>query len=157
MTKLRLTVQLLRQQGFVNQYDGLLPSLTVWETIKYSALLRLPPSMTTREKLYRAAYIMHIVEIAHIAHCQLGNLTGGNAMGGNSKVKGISGGQRRRLAIALELLPNPSIIMLDEVSRALLCSVLKLMFSQPLYVSVADVWSRWCLYFENCIHFAESQ
>jgi ABC-type multidrug transport system ATPase subunit len=119
MTKLPFVVQLLRQQGFVNQYDGFLPTLTVWETIKYSALLRLPSSMATRKKLYRAAYIMHIVEIAHIAHCQLGNLSGGDAMGGNSKVKGISGGQRRRLAIALELLPNPFIIMLDEVSRTI--------------------------------------
>ncbi len=102
----------------MNQYDGLLPTLTVWETIKYSALLRLPVTMTTKQKLYRAAYIMHVLEIAHIAHCQLGSLTGTSTVGGsNQPIKGISGGQRRRLSIALELLPNPSIVLLDEVSR----------------------------------------
>lgn len=89
--------------------------MTVWETLKYSALLRLPATMTMKQKLYRAAHIMHVVDIPHIASCAVGSLTP-SSLGANALVKGISGGQRRRLAIALEILPNPSIILLDEVS-----------------------------------------
>lgn len=106
----------MRQQGFVHQYDGFVSTLTVWETLKYSALLRLPASMTMKQKLCRAAHIMHIVDISHIAQNNIGNLTSSSIFGsGNQSMKGISGGQRRRLAMALEILPDPAIILLDEV------------------------------------------
>lgn len=105
----------MRAQGFVAQYDCLLPSLTVWQTLKYAALLRLPEEMTASQKFYRAAHIMDDVGIAAIAHNQIGNLNGVQSTAGQSASKAISGGQRRRLSIALELLANPSIILLDEV------------------------------------------
>ncbi len=106
----------MRCQGFVAQYDCLLPTLTVWQTLMYAALLRLPEEIGVEQKLYRAAHIMDDVGIAHIAHSYVGNLNGSQQNVGQSDQKSISGGQRRRLSIGLELLANPSIILLDEVT-----------------------------------------
>lgn len=105
----------MRRQGFVAQHDCLLSSLTVWQTLMFAALLRLPQEMTLRKKLHRAAYIMNDVGLTHIAHNYVGEHNGGQTAGATSEGKCISGGQRRRLSIALELLANPSAILLDEV------------------------------------------
>ena len=111
---------MLRAQGFVAQYDCLLPSLTVWQTLRFAALLRLPEEMTVSQKLYRAAHIMDDVGITSIAHNEVGNLNGAQSIGAQTETKSISGGQRRRLSIALELLANPSILLLDEVNFSFL-------------------------------------
>ena len=43
----------MRKQGFVHQHDSLIGSLTVWQTLVFSAMLRLPEEMTIEHKLHR--------------------------------------------------------------------------------------------------------
>eukprot|EP00835_Amoeboradix_gromovi_P000533 NODE_19_length_39463_cov_0.396073.p1 type:complete len:773 gc:universal NODE_19_length_39463_cov_0.396073:2944-626(-) len=95
--------------GFVEQDDSLLDYLTVSETITTSAMLRLPRYMGTEEKNARVAEVMEELGITHVAN----SFIGGNGL------RGISGGERRRVSIACELVKNPLILFLDEPTSGL--------------------------------------
>lgn len=113
----------MRRQGFVAQGDHLLSSLTVWQTLLFAAMLRLPDEMTVHHKFCRAAHVMHDLGLSAAAHVPVGgsggSTGGGGAPAAGSGGKGISGGQRRRLSIALEVLSNPSTLLLDEPTSGL--------------------------------------
>lgn len=92
--------------GYVDQTDTLMETLTVFETVLYSARLRLPHQMPLEAKKSRVRETMQELGISGIA---------------NSMVKAISGGEKRRVSIACELVTSPSILFLDEptyVSRS---------------------------------------
>jgi len=91
--------------AFVAQSDEFYPYSTVRETLTFAARLRLPRSMSLREK--EAA-----VE-ATIARTGL-TRAADTIVGDGKKIVGCSGGERRRLSIALELLESPEAIFLDE-------------------------------------------
>lgn len=93
-----------RRIGYVMQDDLLFESLTVYETLFYAAMLRLPRSMTRKEKRDRVDIV---IAALGLERCR-GTIVGGFFQ------RGISGGERKRLSIGHELLTNPSIIMLDE-------------------------------------------
>lgn len=95
--------------GFVDQEDALMPTLTVYETILYSALLRLPADMTFGSKNLRVLETMSELGILHIKDSLIGQE-------GN---RGISGGEKRRVSIACELVTSPSILFLDEPTSGL--------------------------------------
>ncbi|KNE55746.1 hypothetical protein AMAG_01623 [Allomyces macrogynus ATCC 38327] len=95
--------------GFVDQEDMLMPTLTVEETILYSALLRLPKDMSYEAKWNRVRETMIELGISHIAKSQIGDAT----------TRGISGGEKRRVSIACELVTSPSILFLDEPTSGL--------------------------------------
>lgn len=95
--------------GFVDQDDYLMPTLTVYETIVASALLRLPKSMSDHSKKLRALETMK----------ELGILGIKDQLIGNEEKRGISGGEKRRVAIACELVTSPSILFLDEPTSGL--------------------------------------
>lgn len=108
--------------GFVDQEDTMMPTLTVYETILNSALLRLPSDMTFQAKDRRVMEVMG----------QLGILAIKDQMVGTSEdngVRGISGGEKRRVGIACELVTSPSILFLDEPTRYVEvgCRVMKLL------------------------------
>lgn len=90
--------------GFVDQEDALMATLTVYETILYSALLRLPYDMSTESKINRVRETMNELGIAHLRDCLIGK----------EGRRGISGGEKRRVSIACELVTRPSILFLDE-------------------------------------------
>ncbi|KAJ1650668.1 FAD-dependent urate hydroxylase [Dispira simplex] len=98
-----------RVVGFVDQEDTLMPTLTVYETILYSALLRLPRDMSRAAKQARVLETLHELDIMHIKDSRIGNAT----------TRGISGGEKRRVSIACELVTSPSILFLDEPTSGL--------------------------------------
>jgi ABC-type multidrug transport system ATPase subunit len=99
----------MRTQGYVRQSDTLFETLNVWETLAYAAALRLPDSLELSDKLARAMLVMQNMGLLGVARSVVGS----------PLIKGISGGQRRRLSIALELLRLPSVLMLDEPTSGL--------------------------------------
>ena len=97
--------------GFVDQEDTLMATLTVYETILNSALLRLPRDMSTQAKNTRVMEVMSELGIMHIKDQIIGSEESG--------VRGISGGEKRRVGIACELVTSPSILFLDEPTSGL--------------------------------------
>ena len=97
--------------GFVDQEDTMLPTLTVHETILNSALLRLPRDMGRAAKEQRVFEVEKELGIHHIRESLIGSEEG--------KGRGISGGEKRRVGIACELVTSPSILFLDEPTSGL--------------------------------------
>ncbi|KAJ5287895.1 ABC transporter G family member [Penicillium angulare] len=97
--------------GFVDQEDTMLPTLTVHETIQTSALLRLPRDMSRAAKEQRVLEVEKQLGIYHIKDQLIGSEEG--------KGRGISGGEKRRVGIACELVTSPSILFLDEPTSGL--------------------------------------
>ncbi|KAK7753005.1 FAD-dependent urate hydroxylase [Diatrype stigma] len=97
--------------GFVDQEDTMLPTLTVHETILTSALLRLPRAMSRAAKEQRVWEVEKQLGIFHIRDSLIGSEEG--------KGRGISGGEKRRVGIACELVTSPSILFLDEPTSGL--------------------------------------
>eukprot|EP00040_Diaphanoeca_grandis_P031796 m.190976 g.190976 ORF g.190976 m.190976 type:complete len:1096 (-) comp32416_c0_seq2:146-3433(-) len=96
-------------QGYVLQQDCFLEWLTVKEWMFYEAMLRLPDSMTTEKKMERAMAALSEVDLLSAGSTKIGGVT----------CKGISGGQKRRLSIAVELLRLPAILLCDEPTSGL--------------------------------------
>lgn len=89
--------------------DALLPSLTVRETLHFAAGLRLPRFLSRAEKNARAEAVLLKMGLKDCAD----NLVG------NELVKGISGGEKRRVTIAVQILTDPRILLLDEPTSGL--------------------------------------
>lgn len=97
--------------GFVDQEDTMLPTLTVHETIMTSALLRLPRDMGRAAKEQRVYEVEKQLGISAIKDSLIGSEEGNG--------RGISGGEKRRVGIACELVTSPSILFLDEPTSGL--------------------------------------
>uniref|UniRef100_A0A6N2NJ51 ABC transporter domain-containing protein n=1 Tax=Salix viminalis TaxID=40686 RepID=A0A6N2NJ51_SALVM len=95
--------------GFVTQDDVLFPHLTVKETLTYAALLRLPKTLTKEQKQKRA---IDVISELGLERCQ-------DTMIGGSFVRGVSGGERKRVCIGNEIIINPSLLFLDEPTSGL--------------------------------------
>ncbi|KAG1354976.1 ABC transporter G family member 14 [Cocos nucifera] len=98
-----------RRTGFVAQDDVLYPHLTVAETLVFTALLRLPRSLGRAEKVRQANQVTAELGLARVAHTMIGG----------PLVRGVSGGERRRVSIGQEMLINPSLLLLDEPTSGL--------------------------------------
>ncbi|KAF2195388.1 P-loop containing nucleoside triphosphate hydrolase protein [Zopfia rhizophila CBS 207.26] len=91
--------------SFVTQDDdALLASLTVRETLRFAASLRLPKWMSKNQKNQRAEEILLKMGLKDCAD----NLIGSDL------IKGISGGEKRRVTIAVQILTEPRVLLLDE-------------------------------------------
>lgn len=98
-----------RRTGFVAQDDVLYPHLTVTETLLFTALLRLPNSLTRDEK---AQHVERVITELGLTRCR-------NSMIGGPLFRGISGGEKKRVSIGQEMLINPSLLLLDEPTSGL--------------------------------------
>ncbi|KAL8166200.1 hypothetical protein V2J09_007699 [Rumex salicifolius] len=103
------TNNLKRSVGFVTQDDVLYAHLTVTETLVYTALLRLPNTLTKEQKVRQAEAV--ITEL-NLTRCK-GSIIGGPFL------RGVSGGERKRVSIGQEMLVNPSLLFLDEPTSGL--------------------------------------
>ncbi|CAI0412516.1 unnamed protein product [Linum tenue] len=95
--------------AYVTQEDVLMGTLTARETLTYSAKLRLPSSIPKEE-------LSDIVEGTIV---EMGLQDCADTIIGNWHLRGISGGEKKRLSIALEILTKPRLLFLDEPTSGL--------------------------------------
>jgi len=95
--------------GFVPQDDIMYGELTVLENLLYSGRFRLPRGTSYEE----------IAELAEEIIASLGLVKVRNSIVGNIEQRGISGGEKKRVNIGLELMSKPRILFLDEPTSGL--------------------------------------
>ncbi|GAB4842033.1 transcription factor [Ancistrocladus abbreviatus] len=98
-----------RIAGYCEQNDIHSPCVTVYESLLYSAWLRLSPEIDSETRKNFVEEIMELVELTPLR----------GAIVGLPGVSGLSTEQRKRLTIAVELVANPSIIFMDEPTSGL--------------------------------------
>mmetsp|Transcript_5973 Transcript_5973/g.15184 ORF Transcript_5973/g.15184 Transcript_5973/m.15184 type:complete len:640 (-) Transcript_5973:259-2178(-) len=99
-----------RWSSFVFQDDVIMTTSTVRECITLSARLRLPSSLT-RAQIYKR--VDQVISILHLEKCAE------TIVGSPQDKGGISGGERKRCAIGMELVTNPPVLFLDEPTTGL--------------------------------------
>lgn len=90
--------------GFVPQDDLIHRQLTVTQAFTYTADLRLPADTTSEEKAERVSEVVKLLGLADHK---------------DKQIKNLSGGQRKRASIGLELLTRPALLVLDEPTSGL--------------------------------------
>ncbi|KAI9093004.1 P-loop containing nucleoside triphosphate hydrolase protein [Phlyctochytrium arcticum] len=99
-----------RVMAFVEQDDALYANLTVRETLRFASRLRLPSSKyTAAERDTQADEILKSLRLTKAADTYIGD----------GLTRGVSGGERKRVAIGQELVGNPEILFLDEPTSGL--------------------------------------
>ncbi|XP_068648074.1 pleiotropic drug resistance protein 1-like [Aristolochia californica] len=98
-----------RISGYCEQNDIHSPYVTVYESLVYSAWLRLP---TEVDRATRKMFIEEVMELVELTPLR-------DALVGLPGIDGLSTEQRKRLTIAVELVANPSIIFMDEPTSGL--------------------------------------
>ena len=93
--------------AFVQQDDILMATITPREVFTFTANLRLP--LSEKEKKERVLALLHDLGLEHCADTKVGN----------ALIRGLSGGERKRTSIGVELITNPSLIFLDEPTTGL--------------------------------------
>ena len=83
--------------------------LTVKASLNFIAALRLPAKLCDASREAVVADVMAVLEIDRIAHSIIGNV----------ETRGISGGQRKRVNIGMEMVADPSLLFLDEPTSGL--------------------------------------
>ncbi|KAI3906690.1 hypothetical protein MKW92_011488 [Papaver armeniacum] len=95
--------------AYVTQDDALTTTLTVKESVYYSAMLQLPESMTNAEKKERVEITILEMGLEEAMDTRIGGWSS----------KGLSGGQKRRVSICIEILTRPKLLFLDEPTSGL--------------------------------------
>lgn len=90
--------------GYVPQSDIVYDNLTLYDMLKYTSQLRLPQDTGEAE---REAAISRAIDMVELTEKR------------NSFIKSLSGGQRKRASIAVELLSDPNLLFLDEPASGL--------------------------------------
>jgi len=98
-----------RMIGYVEQLNVLMPTLTVFEALQFSAIMRLPEEMSIPEKMKRVELAMD----------QLGLRPVRNNLIGDPFEGGLSPELRKKLSIGIEFVAEPSILFLDEPTSGL--------------------------------------
>ena len=96
--------QLRAISGYVTQEDILPGTSTVWEYFMFNAMLRMPQQM---KREYKRQRVFEIIQ-------QLGLTKVAMSLIGDEFVRGLSGGEKRRLSIGVEILICPPVLFLDE-------------------------------------------
>ena len=96
------------EMGFVPQDDIMYEELTVYDNLMYSAILMNRRGFkTSNQVLPMVHHAMEMLGISAIMH----------SIVGSPERKGISGGQKKRVSVAMELMKEPSLFFLDEPTR----------------------------------------
>ncbi|KAF4622800.1 hypothetical protein G7Y89_g14224 [Cudoniella acicularis] len=95
--------------GYVPQDDIVLPELTVRENILHSARIRLPANWSDAEIQEHVDILLACLQLSHVK----------NSLVGSTAAPVISGGQRKRVSIGMELAAAPMALFLDEPTSGL--------------------------------------
>ncbi|XP_029931817.1 ATP-binding cassette sub-family G member 2-like isoform X1 [Myripristis murdjan] len=95
--------------GYVVQDDVVMGTLTVRENFSFSAALRLPSSISQKEKEEKVNRLIQELGLTKVADSKVGT----------QLIRGISGGERKRTNIGMELIIDPSVLFLDEPTTGL--------------------------------------
>ncbi|PRP76492.1 ATP-binding cassette sub-family G member 2-like, partial [Planoprotostelium fungivorum] len=98
-----------RVSGYVMQDEKLIGTLTVKEHLMYVARLKLPSNFNWSQREAKVLRTLSDLGISHIADTLIGT----------EMTRGISGGEKRRVTIASELVSDPCILFLDEPTSGL--------------------------------------
>jgi len=90
--------------GYVPQDDIVFSNLTLHDMLQYAAKLRMPDNTSKKERNQRIKEVLDIVSLTDFE---------------NSFIRQLSGGQRKRASIAVELLADPNLFFLDEPTSGL--------------------------------------
>ena len=101
--------QMARMSAYVEQEDALFALSTVRETLMFAAQLRLSKDMPLEEKEQEVNNVI----------ADLGLVAAADTIVGNEQIRGISGGERKRVAIGMDLLHDPRLIFMDEPTSGL--------------------------------------
>ncbi|KAF8049471.1 hypothetical protein N665_2204s0001 [Sinapis alba] len=105
-----LQTQLLNViSAYVMQDDLLFPMLTVKETLMFASEFRLPRSLSKSKKMERVEALID----------QLGLRNAADTIIGNEGHRGVSGGERRRVSIGIDIIHDPIVLFLDEPTSGL--------------------------------------
>jgi ABC-type multidrug transport system ATPase subunit len=99
-----------RRCAFVQQVEVFYPFSTVRETVEMAARMRLGRNISVQEKQKRAAAVIRQLGLSKAVDTQVGD---------GARIKGISGGEMKRVGIACELVSSPSLVLLDEPTSGL--------------------------------------
>ncbi|XP_038989423.1 ABC transporter G family member 5-like [Phoenix dactylifera] len=97
--------------GYVTQKDTLYPLLTVRETLMFSARLRLGGSLPPSQLSSRVESLLRELGLGSVADARVGDAGG--------RVRGVSGGERRRVSIGVDAVHDPRVLILDEPTSGL--------------------------------------
>ncbi|CAI9302823.1 unnamed protein product [Lactuca saligna] len=95
--------------AYVMQDDLLFPMLTVEETLMFAAEFRLPRTLSKSKKKLRVQALID----------QLGLRNAAKTVIGDEGHRGVSGGERRRVSIGIDIIHDPIILLLDEPTSGL--------------------------------------
>ncbi|XP_053163167.1 broad substrate specificity ATP-binding cassette transporter ABCG2-like [Hemicordylus capensis] len=95
--------------GYVVQDDVVMGTMTVRENLIFSAALRLPGSISYQEKEERVTQIINELGLSKVADVKVGT----------ELIRGVSGGERKRTNIGMELITEPPVLFLDEPTTGL--------------------------------------
>jgi ABC-type multidrug transport system ATPase subunit len=95
--------------GYVPQEDIMLRCMTVYEILLFSARTRLPDGTTKAQCTETVESIIDMLGLTDVKHSLIGD----------EKTRGVSGGQRKRVNIGMELAADPTVLFLDEPTSGL--------------------------------------
>ncbi|KAI5107736.1 ATP-binding cassette sub-family G member 2 isoform X1, partial [Silurus meridionalis] len=95
--------------GYVVQDDVVMGTLTVRENLSFSTALRLSSSVKQKEKEARVNHLISELGLSKVADRRVGT----------QLIRGISGGERKRTSIGMEMIIDPSVLFLDEPTTGL--------------------------------------
>jgi ABC-type multidrug transport system ATPase subunit len=97
-----------KESGYVMQSDALFPLLTVRETFRYASYMRVP-NKSRQEQRDIADTLIKLLRLDSCADTIIGN----------DQVRGVSGGEKRRVSIGVDIVHQPKVIFLDEPTSGL--------------------------------------
>ena len=129
-SRARGPAEIRRVAGYVPQEDVLPGTLSCYEHLMFHARLRMPRSATHAERRARALLVLEELRLSRVADSRVGD----------ARRRGLSGGEKRRLSIAAELMARPPLLFLDEpttgLGESLFLKFLKSLFFSPAPCSV---------------------